>query len=368
VDKPWFRISNVAQVPSPALLIYPGRVQRNIERALQIAGDASRFRPHIKTHKCAEIVRMHLAAGICKFKCATIAEAEMAAKAGAEDILIASPLAGPNLGRFQKLREIFPDTLFATICDNAVTARALHSIGESSGTPVPVLLDIDCGMGRTGLVPDALAFELYRNLSRLPGLRPAGLHIYDGHIHDPDLLARERLCREAFAPVADFIKRLGKAGLPVPTVVAGGTPTFPIIARRTKYECSPGTYVFWDFGYQKFGDLDFSLAALVLTRVISKPGANRLCLDLGHKAIAAENPQPRAQFLNLPDVTPVMHSEEHLVLETPAAAECAIGDALYCVPRHICPTVALYDLAYPVEKGRAGQPWKIEARKRRITI
>jgi D-serine deaminase-like pyridoxal phosphate-dependent protein len=139
-------------------------------------------------------------------------------------------------------------------------------------------------------------------------------------------------------------------------------------ARQQDRECSPGTYVFWDFGYQRYADLDFQIAALVVTRIISKPTPNCLCLDLGHKSIASENPQPRVQFLNLPNAVAVMHSEEHLVIKTHDTPDWNIGDVLYGVPRHICPTVALHDLCYPVVNGTAGEPWPIEARRRKITI
>ena len=123
----------------------------------------------------------------------------------------------------------------------------------------------------------------------------------------------------------------------------------------------------WDFGYADLlPDLPFEIAALVLTRVVSKPGGKRLCLDLGHKAIAAENPQPRVRFLNLPDARPVMHSEEHLVVETEHADRIAVGDCLYGVPRHICPTVALHQEAVIVEHGRAVDRWPITARARRL--
>ena len=159
------------------------------------------------------------------------------------------------------------------------------------------------------------------------------------------------------------------AGLPVPRVVSGGTPTFPIHARNDSVECSPGTCVLWDSGYEeKFADLDFLVAALVLTRVVSKPGANRLCLDLGHKAIAAENPHPRVKFLNLPDATAISHSEEHLVIETARAGEFRPGDCLLGVPRHICPTVALYSEATIVREGRATDRWRITARERRLSL
>lgn len=365
---PWYTVANADSVPSPALLVYPDRIRANIDRAIQICGDVDRLRPHVKTHKCAHVVRLHLKAGIRKFKCATIAEAEMAAKAGADDLLVAMQLSGPGLVRFQKLREAFPHVHFSTIVDNALTIEALNALGRAKHRPVSVFLDLDCGMGRTGIAPGAAALDLYKSIVRLPGLEAAGLHAYDGHVHEPDLAKREKECLQAFEPVDQFSKKLKKAGLPVPVLVAGGTPSFPIHAKLGHRECSPGTYVFWDFGYQKFSDLDFSLAAVLLTRVVSKPAPRRLCLDLGHKAVASENPQPRAQFLDLPDASPVMHSEEHLVIETASAKNFQVGDPIYCVPRHICPTVNLHDAVYPVVKGEAVAPWKIEARKRTITI
>ena len=368
MSKPWHIVSNIADIPSPALLVYPDRILENIRRAIAIAGDPNRLRPHIKTHKCGAIIRMHLELGVTKFKSATIAEAEMAATAGAKDILIAAQLVGPNVKRFGDLRRKFSDVTFSTIFDSAEIATALSTLGKSDSKPVPVYLDLNCGMDRTGTIPDDAAFDLYRQITKLAGLIAAGLHAYDGHIHDADLAAREAQVNQFNSRLTEFRDRLLKAGLPVPNTIASGTPTFALHARHKGRDCSPGTYVFWDFGYQKFTDLDFNIAALVITRVISKPTPNRLCLDLGHKAIAAENPQPRVQFLNLQNAAPVMHSEEHLVLETGEAANWNVGDVLYGVPRHICPTVALHDFCYPVENGLAGPPWPIEARRRKITI
>jgi len=107
---------------------------------------------------------------------------------------------------------------------------------------------------------------------------------------------------------------------------------------------------------------------LLLTRLISKPGPNRLCLDLGHKAVASENPHPRVQLLEVPDAKAVSHSEEHLVIETKYADRFAVGDCLFGVPRHICPTVALYSEASVVRDGRVTERWRILARDRRLTV
>ncbi len=368
MDKNWYNVSNIAAIPTPALVVYPDRIRENVRRAITIVGDPLRLRPHIKTHKCGAIIRMHLELGVIKFKCATIAEAEMAAGAGAKDILLAGQLVGPNVKRFGALRQKFPLTLFATICDSLEITQELSDLGKAQREPVRVYLDLNCGMDRTGIVPGAEALELYRTIAALPSLSAGGLHAYDGHIHDGDFAAREKQFEHFNKSLLAFRTDLLDQGLPVPNTIASGTPTFALHARQQDRECSPGTYVFWDFGYQRYPDLDFQIAALVVTRVISKPARNRLCLDLGHKSIASENPQPRVQFLNLPKATPVMHSEEHLVIETPEAESWNVGEVLYGVPRHICPTVALHDVCHPVLNGIAGEPWPIEARRRKITI
>jgi D-serine deaminase-like pyridoxal phosphate-dependent protein len=245
----------------------------------------------------------------------------------------------------------------------------MGAAASAAGVELPVFLDIDCGMGRTGVRPADDALVLYKLLANTRGIRAAGLHAYDGHIHEPDITARTRQCDEAFEPVLQLRIRLLEHGLPVPRLIAGGTPTFAIHASHPDRDLSPGTYVLWDFGYgDKFPELPFQPAAVLLTRVVSKPGANRLCLDLGHKAVAAENPHPRVRLLELPDALPVMHSEEHLVIETPRAAEFEIGDVLHGIPRHVCPTVALYGEAWNVVGGRATDALPLPARGRRITV
>jgi D-serine deaminase-like pyridoxal phosphate-dependent protein len=312
---------------------------------------------------------MHLAQGITKFKCATIAEAEMVAACLAPDVLLAYQPVGPNIQRFIRLIRAFPKTTFSALADDAETIRSLSAEAVAAGVIVNLYLDLDCGMHRSGIAPGPEARELYRLMATLPGLHAAGLHMYDGHIHDTDLVARQQACDEAFGLVERFRDDLIKAGLPVPSLVVGGTPTFPFHARRREVDCSPGTTVFWDLGYTtNLPDLDFLPAILLLTRVVSRPGPNRLCLDLGHKAVASEIPHPRVGLMGLPDVRPLGHSEEHLALETPRASEFPVGSCLYAMPWHVCPTVALHNEAVVVMNGRAQDRWRVIARARMITI
>jgi D-threonine aldolase len=365
----WFHISNADDVPSPALLLYHERIDENIAKIIHIAGGVERLRPHIKTHKLPDLIQKQIALGIHKFKCATIAEAEMVATCGARDVFLAYQPVGPNIQRLCTLIKQFPHTRFSTVVDDQAVAKSLSQAAQREKVSLDLLLDLDCGQHRTGIEPGDRAFEVYQFISSQPSLKPAGLHAYDGHIHDRDVKARAANCEKAFAPVAALRERLLKAGLPVACVVAGGTPTFPIHAARGDVECSPGTCVLWDWGYSTgFPDLEFLHAATLLTRVVSKPASDRLCLDLGHKAVASEMPHPRVHFPELPDAKPVAHNEEHLVLETARAREFHVGHVFYGIPWHICPTVALHSEAVAVANGRAEVRWKITARARRLTI
>ena len=364
----WYKVGNVADIASPALLVYPDRIAANLRRMVEIVGDPGRLRPHVKTHKLPEIIRMHLELGINKFKCATIAECEMVAIEGAGDVLLAHQPTGPNIERLLELSRAHPNCRFSTIADDAGVVDALSACFGSTGMDLPVYLDVDCSMHRTGIVPGEKAMEICQKIETAGGLVFAGLHVYDGHNHEPDLGKRTERFNADLGPVLEFRSQLEAAGLSVQSMVAGGSPTFPLHARHDDRDCSPGTTVLWDCGYGGFEDLDFQMAAVLLTRVISKPGPNRLCLDLGHKAIAADKPQPRARLLEIPDANLVVHSEEHLMVETDSADKWSVGDATYAVPAHICPTVALHDEVHVVDSGDANSRWKVTARQRQISI
>ncbi len=375
----WWEATEVAELPSPSLLVYPQRVEENLKRMLAIAGAAERLRPHIKTHKMREPIELLKRLGVTKFKCATIAEAELAANAGVTDLLLAYQPIGPAARRVAELVRRFPLVWFSVVCDDPAAIRELSTAMSSLLDPgsaqprsqrvIEVLIDLDVGQHRTGVPAGEEAVALYRLVASLQGLKPGGLHAYDGHLSEPNPAQRAAACELAFAPVAALREELQAAGRSVPRIVAGGTPTFPFHAKRGDVECSPGTCVFWDAGYaSKLRDLDFLPAALVLTRVVSKPGNNRLCLDLGHKAIASEMPHPRVKFLGLEEEQAVMHSEEHLVIESVRSGEFKVGDCLYGVPWHICPTVALHSEAFVIEHGKVVGTWQVAARERRLTV
>jgi D-serine deaminase-like pyridoxal phosphate-dependent protein len=367
-DTSWYRFDNENDIPSPALIVYPDQVQENIRRMIAIAGGVTWLRPHVKTHKMAEVIKLQMAAGITKFKVATLAEAEMVASCGAPDVLLAFPQVGPNAARFTHLVKGFPNCHFSTVADDAFLLLHLSAEFATAGLRVEVLLDIDNGMHRTGIAPGPQAFELYRSMVDLPGVKPGGLHVYDGQHRDRDIEVRRANAQKAWIPVQQFIDQLHAANLPVPRIVAGGTPSFPIHSQYHDRECSPGTCTFWDVSYRtKFPELEFENGAMIMGRVISKPGDNRLCLDLGYKSIAPDNPWPRIEFPEIPDAQLVNHSEEHLAIETSHAAKYSVGDVVFGIPFHVCPTVALHRDGMVVRNRRAVERWRVIARDRQIT-
>ena len=363
----WYEVNNIDAIDSPALLLYKERIRQNISRAVEMIGDVNLLRPHVKTNKTAEVCAMMMAAGITKFKCATIAEAEMLAMLKANNLLLAYQPVGPKAKRLFELVQQYPQTTFGCVVDNADTANALSELFSANKKTINVFIDLNTGMNRSGIKPEN-AFSLAEQLISLPGIQFKGLHAYDGHLRDTDLAQRQQKSNTAFDEVLQLAKQIEIITTQSISIVAGGSPSFPTHVQR-KVECSPGTFVYWDWGYKhQLPDEPFEYAALVLTRVISIVDEHNITTDLGHKSVAAENPLPRVHFLNAPEATPVAQSEEHLVLKVADSNQFNVGDELYGVPVHICPTVALYEKAVVVEQNKAVTTWKVVARDRSINV
>jgi D-serine deaminase-like pyridoxal phosphate-dependent protein len=369
---PHYAIAETSGIISPGLVVFRDLVEANLDGIVRIARSPQRLRPHCKTHKMQEVIELQLARGITRHKCATISEAEMLAEAGVRDIFLAYNPVGPNIGRVARFAQKYPQVTFAVTADDPRPVAALGEALTAVGKTVDVLLDIDTGLHRTGLPIGPAARELYRQIAATPGLRPGGLHLYDGHNHQQDVAERRAAVMAVWQPAAAFRDELVAAGLAVARIVAGGTASFPIFAaiEDPAIELSPGTIVFNDFGYgDAFPDLAFTPAALLLTRVISRPTPSRITLDVGYKAVAAESPLPgRLRFPDLPDAKLVLQNEEHLVVETSQADRFTPGDELLAIPKHICPTSALHKQAYVVAGGKLVGTWEVASRDRVLTI
>ncbi len=357
---------------TPSLLVFSDLVERNLETMVRMAGNPARLRPHCKTHKMPRVIEMQLQRGIQKHKAATFAEAEMLARAGATDVLLAYNMVGPNIRRAVRFRQLFPQVAFAVTADHAGPLTELSSAVAGAGNQLAVLLDVDTGQHRTGVPVGEEAARLYRQIVELPGLEPGGLHVYDGHNKQASLRERTAAIEEQMVGVWQLRDQLEQSGCPVPRLVCGGTVSFPVYAQMQDpgVELSPGTCVFFDAGYgNAFADLAFTVAAVVLTRVVSCPTADRVTLDLGYKAVASDPPcESRVVFPDLPDARLVLQNEEHLVVETALAGELKPGSALVGIPRHICPTSALHKSALVIRRGKVVDQWEVAARDRQLSV
>ena len=358
-------IDNAWSIDSPALLIYKERLQQNIDTAISIVGKPSSLRPHIKTNKSKEVCKMLMAAGVVKFKCATIAEAELLGDIKAKDVLLAYQPVGPKVDRLLNLIKHSTNTRFSCLVDNIGAARELAFKFSAHGLKATVWIDINTGMNRTGVMPDD-ANAFLDEILEIPALDVMGFHLYDGHIIDTDFEKREQQSDAGFSKIESVRKRFEEKTGKKAVLAAGGSPTFRTHVNRG-VECSPGTFVFWDMGYAHlFPDEPFVFAALVMTRIVSIVNATTITTDLGYKAVASENPLPRVYFLNAPDAKVVFQNEEHLVIEVTDSKLYKPGDILYGVPEHICPTVALYDEAFVIENHHYNDRWEIAGRRRSI--
>lgn len=361
-----YRIENENEILSPALIYYADKIRENTRRTIEIAGGAARLWPHVKSHKMRAMLEMQMEMGIRRFKCATLAEAEMTAQAGAEHILLAYPLVGPAVAAFVSLVLQYPQAQFYALADDRACLLALDSEAARRGASFGFFVDVNMGMNRTG-VETARLYDFIRAIGPLEALRFSGLHCYDGHVHTTDLLEREAKVTEMVAAIADALDRLEADGVEIPAVIAGGSPSFPCHAANPDVFLSPGTVFLWDAGYSAgYPDLPFTPAAAVLTRVVSHPADGVFTLDLGCKGIASDPAGARGVVVGLENAEALFQSEEHWtyrMLPGHEAERPAIGAVFYVLPTHICPTTSLYSAALVAENGRITGRWTVDARR-----
>lgn len=357
-----------SHIESPGLIVFPEIVRSNIKMAIDmVGGNSARLRPHIKTHKTQEVNDLLLEAGIYKFKCATIAEAELLAISKAKDILLSIQPTGTTLSRFIALGLQYQNSQFSCLIDDYNAATKINDLAIKHHVNIPVFIDINVGMNRTGILPKE-AFKLIEEISNhLKNLVIKGLHAYDGHIRDVNLQTRIEHVQQDFI---DFYALIDKIDTATYELVVGGTPSFLVHRTNNRFVCSPGTFVFFDIGYSNlFPKNTFKIAVQIISRVISKPTSSSICIDLGHKSVAAENPiENRVRFIDFPNWTLKSQSEEHGIIEVNDHADIEIGQIIRLYPYHICPTVALHQNLQVIEDDKMIGEWMVKARNRKINI
>lgn len=364
IDLNLYIVKDEQQIATPQILVYPDKIKNNIQRILKLV-QIDKLRPHIKTIKSKPVVQLLMDEGITKFKCATLKEAQLLAELGALDVLISYPLVGAHVDNFIKLNSQFPNTLFTTIVDNTYSTQELNTKLSAENFKQEVYIDLNLGMNRTGVQMDQV-YNFVHEIKDFSHITIKGLHGYDGHIREESFEARERLTLNTLGKIFQLKKELEETLTYSLNLVLGGSNTFPIYRQYPEIECSPGTFVLWDWGYYTtLPEQNFECAAILLTTVISKPTTQTVCIDLGYKAVASENPlDKRFHILGKTNWNPQFQSEEHLVLQIPSVdwSEVKVGDAIYIVPYHICPTVAMYPYYQVVKAGNIMDKWRIAQR------
>lgn len=365
-----FRLDNVDDILTPALLVYPDALESNINAILKtLGGDASRWRAHVKTAKLSYTMRRSVARGIVNFKCATTLELLVACESGARDVLVAYPVVGANARRVREIAEQFSAVRVSILVENEAQAR------QWIGSRLGIFLDVNPGMNRTGVEQEhrdeivALVHAI-----RKAGLAFRGLHYYDGHIGGLDEAERTSSAHSGYEKLLGIIAALEQRGIAVEEVITAGTPTFPasltFAGFRDKpfvHRISPGTVVYNDATSlaQLPASLGLEPAVFVATRVVSHPRPFIITCDAGHKAVSADAGVPTCIVAGHPELTPLGPSEEHLPMSVAeGSAPPAVGEILYLLPRHVCPTVNNFDCALLVRDNKIASLEKVSARGR----
>jgi D-serine deaminase-like pyridoxal phosphate-dependent protein len=365
-----YRVPDIENVLTPAVLLYPEFVASNIERTLDLlGGDTNRWRAHIKTAKLGYTLRMLVERGIRNFKCATTLELLVACRSGAQDVLFAHPAVGANARRVREIAEQFPQVRIS------VLAESEKQIEQWRGSRVGIFLDVNPGMNRTGIEQShsSKIVELARAIGHL-GLEFRGLHYYDGHYGSLVQLERTAAAHSGYERLLKVVSEIERSGMSVPEVITAGTPTFPCSLSfdgfRTGsflHRVSPGTVVYCDATtlVQLPSEYGYRPAVLVLTSVVSQPRAGIFTCDAGHKAVSADAGVPTCVVVGHSELTPLSPSEEHLPMALQGGAVGPqVGEALYLLPRHVCPTVNNFDCALLVQEGKVKSVEKVSARGR----
>ncbi len=359
-----YAVKDAASIVTPALLIYPAIVDQNIRTTLGMVGnDPQRWRPHIKTAKLEAVIRRMIEHGIRNFKCATTLELVTACQAGAEDVLVAFAMTGANARRVLELAEQFPKTRVSVLVEAAGQLAAWRD------SAIGIFVDVNPGMNRTGLNPDR-ASEIVR-LCLQSGAALRGLHWYDGHISSGEPDERRTIAHRGYDKLMDVIQAVQAAGCKVEEVITSGTPVAPYGYSYAAFHnagfihrISPGTVVYNDtVSLKQLSGFGYQPAAIVLTTVISHPLPEKITCDAGHKSVSADAGVPTCAVIGHPELMPQKPSEEHLPIEAPVGMPLpAIGENLYLIPRHVCPSVNNFDEALMVVDGRVTAVEKVSAR------
>lgn len=357
------------ELPTPALIVDLDVLEGNLAKmAGRLKGAGRAFRPHGKTHKCAEIAKRAIKAGAVGACAAKLGEAEAFAAAGVTGLLITGAAVGrANISRAVALARRSPDTIFCV--DDAGNARDLNEAARAARVRLNVALDLWVGR-RTGVPPGAPAVSLAETVAGLGNLRLKGLQAYCGYAaHVQGYEKRKRTSEEAMALAVETRRALERKGIACAWLSGGSTGTYNIdSAVEGVTEIQPGSFLFMDMDYRKIGGRsgavyeDFAPSLFVICTVISRPQPQVAIVDGGFKAFATDRGYGPEAWKR-PDLVYRFAGDEHGSVEM-RGDELKLGDRVEFLTPHCDPTVNLYDALYAVRGSRVEGVWPIAARGR----
>lgn len=347
------------ELNTPALLIDETVMRRNLSR-MQAYADRQgvRLRPHTKTHKMPRLALLQEQLGAKGVTVAKVGEAEVMAANGLTDIFIANEIVGEE--KYRRIRRISETTRIAFGLDSVEQARLIEA--SFTGTPAEVLIEIEVGENRSGIIEEADFIDLIRFLKTCSNIRCRGIFSHEGHVYASESTEDcAALFRTAQERTLRFAALAAEQGLPCETVSVGATPSlmhdFPILPGIT--ELRPGTYIFMDAAQGNHMGTHDCCAASVLTTVISRPTAERVITDVGAKGLTMQTrTKGRCATKGLGIIkghggltVSAVFDEHAIIYDKTLRDTVRVGDKLEIIPNHICPVVNLYEQAYLIREG-----------------
>ena len=350
----------LAEISTPALIVDVPALDRNIARmAGFFATGTCRLRPHVKAHKTPAIARRQLAAGSCVgLTCATVSELEAVANL-CDDLLLANEIVSPR--KCARVAVVAAVRRVTVAVDSIEGLDAISRAARDAGADIGVLVDVNVGQNRCGVLPGEDAVALAARIARTRGVSLRGVMGYEGHVQPVrDRRDRQAQAERSMAALVHTAARLRSAGLPCDVVSAGGTGTFDISGRVPGVtEIQAGSYALMDTDYADVG-VPFEPAFYVLGTIVSRPAPNRCVADAGHKSTTKDHGLPGASGIE--DATVISLNDEHATIAIPPESPVRIGDRVRLRPSHTDPTVNLHDVFYAIDGERVLDIWPISAR------
>lgn len=358
-----------ADLETPVLLVDLDVMMSNIQEYISFAkANDIRLRSHIKTHKNAEIAKLQdeysEGGGIA---CQTLGEVEVMAKNGLDDIYLSYNVVGERkLNRLVWVSEKLDR--FATTVDGPGNIDPLQSVAADHGVSIDVILEINVGLNRTGVLPGESMVRMANRIVNQPNLNLQGLLAYEAQVKsEAETKAEyEEYCWEAMEKAQGAVERLESDGIPIEEVKVGGTATSLYSGRHPVVtEINPGMYPFMDVGELEHRPFDVEkadCAATVVSTVISAPSDDRVVVDAGSKTLSMDKPQyPVPKHRD--DISYINASEEHGWIDTSASDEqFEVGDRVEFIVPHVCTTINLHDTIVGIRDDRVEEVWSVQAR------